>query len=108
MNPSADLADAAHLRHLSDALNAAMDGARKECEPSRTPAPFARARGWLFAVPLFRSGYFRLGGHSQQIDDVGLAFEGPWISLDEAMIDRNLADLAKLVFADTDVRKAAG
>jgi len=84
-----------------------MDDERKNANPPVRQTRLAIAR-LVVRSSAISLRLFRLGGHSQQIDDVGFAFEGPWISLDEAMIDRNLADLAKLVFADTDIRKAAG
>lgn len=71
----------------------------------------ADRHGWILpSINLddkYRFIRIRLSGHSQQIDDISLAFERPRIGLDEAMIDRKLAYLIKLVFADTDIGKAA-
>jgi hypothetical protein len=71
----------------------------------------ADCHGWIF--PCVNLGKYqfirtRLCGHPQQIDDVGFAFKRPRIGLHEAMIDGNLANLVKLVFADPNVGKAAG
>jgi hypothetical protein len=80
------------------------DGRRGE-EFENLPARQIRlpiARGSRYAVSVVR-----LSGHLQQIDDISFALERPRVGLDEAMIDCNLADLAKLVFADTDISKAA-
>ena len=53
-----------------------------------------------------RTSQLQLSGHSQQIDDIGLAFERTWIGLHEAMIDCNLADPIEFVFANADVGQA--
>ena len=87
----------------SGAIDAAMDRLRRP----RAPDPYAHRMRLTIRHFVIALSLCRLGGHSQQIDDIGFAFERSRIGLDEAMIDCNLADLAKLVFADTDVRKAA-
>ena len=61
--------------------------------------------GWCF--PSFAALQSKLSGGSQQIDDIGFVFERTRIGLYEAMIDRDLANLIELVFADADLSEAA-
>jgi hypothetical protein len=75
--------------------------------PFSAKQPRCRSRERLVAIYPSIVELYWLSGHSQQIDDICFAFEGPRIGLYEAMIDCNLADLAKLVFANADISKAA-
>lgn len=104
---AAALPGTAHCNHLSDVFSEAMDDARKNANVLPHVRPVCPSRVTLVVRNSATSSWLsRLSGHSQQINDVSFGFERPRIGLYEAMIDRNLADLVKLVFADADIGKA--
>lgn len=64
------------------------------------------AAAFMTFIVSFPGAFFwsQSGRHMQQFDDIGLALERPWVGLNKAVFDSDLADWIEHVGADTDLR----